>query len=192
MDYIVVGLGNPGQKYEMTRHNAGFLALDLLAQRLGAGPIRQAKCQSLYTCCTLEGRSLLLMKPQTFMNLSGQAVRDMAAAFHVPPERIVVVYDDISLPAGRLRVRRSGSAGSHNGIKDILYQLQSDQFPRIKIGVGAPDRDREDLKDFVLDTLDSDAYEGVKRAPEAVITLLCQGVDQAMQQFNGSGPISNN
>lgn len=188
----MVGLGNPGQKYEMTRHNAGFLALDLLAQRLGAGPIRQAKCQSLYTCCTLEGRSLLLMKPQTFMNLSGQAVRDMAAAFHVPPERIVVVYDDISLPAGRLRVRRSGSAGSHNGIKDILYQLQSDQFPRIKIGVGAPDRDREDLKDFVLDTLDSDAYEGVKRAPEAVITLLCQGVDQAMQQFNGSGPISNN
>ena len=192
MDYIVVGLGNPGQKYEMTRHNAGFLALDLLAQRLGAGPIRQAKCQSLYTCCTLEGRSLLLLKPQTFMNLSGQAVRDMAAAFHVPPERIVVVYDDISLPAGRLRVRRSGSAGGHNGIKDILYQLQSDQFPRIKIGVGAPDRDREDLKDFVLDTLDSDAYEGVKRAPEAVITLLCQGVDQAMQQFNGSGPISNN
>ena len=192
MDYIVVGLGNPGQKYEMTRHNAGFLALDLLAQRLGAGPIRQAQCQSLYTCCTLEGRSLLLMKPQTFMNLSGQAVRDMAAAFHVPPERIVVVYDDISLPAGRLRVRRSGSAGGHNGIKDILYQLQSDQFPRIKIGVGAPDRDREDLKDFVLDTLDSDAYEGVKRAPEAVITLLCQGVDQAMQQFNGSGPISNN
>ena len=192
MDYIVVGLGNPGQKYEMTRHNAGFLALDLLAQRLGAGPIRQAKCQSLYTCCTLEGRSLLLMKPQTFMNLSGQAVRDMAAAFHVPPERIVVVYDDISLPAGRLRVRRSGSAGGHNGIKDILYQLQSDQFPRIKIGVGAPDRDREDLKDFVLDTLDSDAYEGDKRAPEAVITLLCQGVDQAMQQFNGSGPISNN
>ena len=164
----MVGLGNPGQKYEMTRHNAGFLALDLLAQRLGAGPIRQAKCQSLYTCCTLEGRSLLLMKPQTFMNLSGQAVRDMAAAFHVPPERIVVVYDDISLPAGRLRVRRSGSAGGHNGIKDILYQLQSDQFPRIKIGVGAPDRDREDLKDFVLDTLDSDAYEGVKRAPEAV------------------------
>ena len=129
----MVGLGNPGQKYEMTRHNAGFLALDLLAQRLGAGPIRQAKCQSLYTCCTLEGRSLLLMKPQTFMNLSGQAVRDMAAAFHVPPERIVVVYDDISLPAGRLRVRRSGSAGGHNGIKDILYQLQSDQFPRIKI-----------------------------------------------------------
>ena len=188
----MVGLGNPGQKYEMTRHNAGFLALDLLAQRLGAGPIRQAKCQSLYTCCILEGRSLLLMKPQTFMNLSGQAVRDMAAAFHVPPERIVVVYDDISLPAGRLRVRRSGSAGGHNGIKDILYQLQSDQFPRIKIGVGAPDRDREDLKDFVLDTLDSDAYEGVKRAPEAVITLLCQGVDQAMQQFNGSGPISNN
>lgn len=166
------------------------MALDLLAQQLKAGPVNQAKHQALFTVCQLEGKTLLLAKPQTFMNLSGQAVRDLAAAYQVPPERIVVLYDDINLAAGRLRVRRSGSAGGHNGIKDIIYQLNSDQFPRIKIGVGAPDRARQDLKDYVLDVMDSDAYEGVKLAPQAAITLICQGVDQAMQRFNGSSPAS--
>lgn len=141
----------------------------------------------MFTLCRLEGKTLLLAKPQTFMNLSGQAVRDLAAAYQVPPERILVLYDDIHLAAGRLRVRRSGSAGGHNGIKDIIYQLNSDQFPRIKIGVGAPGQTQQDLKDYVLDTMDSDAYEGVKLAPQAAITLIFQGVDQAMQQFNGAG-----
>lgn len=181
----MVGLGNPGRQYESTRHNAGFLALDLLAQQLDAGQVNQAKHQALFTTCRLENKTLLLAKPQTFMNLSGQAVRDLAAAYQVPLERIVVLYDDIHLAGGRLRVRRSGSAGGHNGVKDIIYQLNSDQFPRIKIGVGAPDRSREDLKDYVLDAMDSDAYEGVKLAPQAVVTLICQGIDQAMQDFNG-------
>lgn len=180
----MVGLGNPGRQYEMTRHNAGFQALDLLAQKLDAGRLAKAKCQALYTTCRLEDKTLLLAKPQTFMNLSGEAVRDLAAAFHVPPERIVVVYDDINLPAGHLRVRRKGSAGGHNGIKNIIYLLNSDQFPRVKIGVGAPEQ--EDLKDFVLDTLDSDAYAGIKRAPDAVVDLICHGVDQAMQHYNGA------
>lgn len=184
----MVGLGNPGRQYETTRHNAGFLALDLLAQQLGAGRINQAKHQALFTFSSLEGKTLLLAKPQTFMNLSGQAVRDLAAAYQTPPERIIVLYDDINLAAGRLRVRRSGSAGGHNGVKDIIYQLKSDQFPRVKIGVGAPDRSREDLKDYVLDAMDSDAYEGVKLAPQAVVTLISQGADQAMQQFNKAGP----
>ena len=147
------------------------MALDLLAQELG-----------------VDGKTLLLAKPQTFMNLSGEAVRDLAQTFQVPPERIVVLYDDISLPSGRLRVRRSGSAGGHNGIKNIIYQLSSDQFPRVKIGVGAPQKGEEDLKDFVLDTVDSDAYEGIKRAPEAALTLIFQGVDAAMQAFNGAPP----
>ncbi len=115
-------------------------------------------------------------------------MRDLAQTFQVPPERIVVLYDDISLPSGRLRVRRSGSAGGHNGIKNIIYQLSSDQFPRVKIGVGAPQKGEEDLKDFVLDTVDSDAYEGIKRAPEAALTLIFQGVDAAMQAFNGAPP----
>lgn len=183
IDYILVGLGNPGPKYQTTRHNAGFLAIDLLSEKLGAGRLTRSKCKATYTTCSYEGRSLLLMKPQTFMNLSGEAVRDMANAYHVPPEHIVVLFDDVAIPAGHLRVRRSGSAGGHNGIKSIIYQLESDQFPRIKIGMGAPAG--EDMKDYVLDEIDSDAYQGVKAAPEAVLTLLSQGVDVAMQAYNG-------
>lgn len=183
IDYILVGLGNPGLKYQTTRHNAGFLAIDLLSEKLGAGRLTRSKCKATYTTCSYEGRSLLLMKPQTFMNLSGEAVRDMANAYHVPPEHIVVLFDDVAIPAGHLRVRRSGSAGGHNGIKSIIYQLESDQFPRIKIGMGAPAG--EDMKDYVLDEIDSDAYQGVKAAPEAVLTLLSQGVDAAMQAYNG-------
>ncbi|MGM9638938.1 MAG: aminoacyl-tRNA hydrolase [Butyricicoccaceae bacterium] len=183
VDYILVGLGNPGPKYQTTRHNAGFLAIDLLSEKLGAGRLTRSKCKATYTTCSYEGRSLLLMKPQTFMNLSGEAVRDMANAYHVPPEHIVVLFDDVAIPAGHLRVRRSGSAGGHNGIKSIIYQLESDQFPRIKIGMGAPAG--EDMKDYVLDEIDSDAYQGVKAAPEAVLTLLTQGVDAAMQAYNG-------
>ena len=183
VDYILVGLGNPGPKYQTTRHNAGFLAIDLLSEKLGAGRLTRSKCKAIYTTCSYEGRSLLLMKPQTFMNLSGEAVRDMANTYHVPPEHIVVLFDDVAIPAGHLRVRRSGSAGGHNGIKSIIYQLESDQFPRIKIGMGAPAG--EDMKDYVLDEIDSDAYQGVKAAPEAVLTLLTQGVDAAMQAYNG-------
>mgnify|MGYP003378102773 CR=1 FL=1 len=155
------------------------MALDLLAQELGVDRINQAKHRALYAFCQKDGKTLLL---------SGEAVRDLAQTFQVPPERIVVLYDDISLPSGRLRVRRSGSAGGHNGIKNIIYQLSSDQFPRVKIGVGAPQKGEEDLKDFVLDTVDSDAYEGIKRAPEAALTLIFQGVDAAMQAFNGAPP----
>ena len=164
------------------------MALDLLARELGVDRINQAKHRALCAFCQKDGKALLLAKPQTFMNLSGEAVRDLAQTFQVPPERIVVLYDDISLPSGRLRVRRSGSAGGHNGIKNIIYQLSSDQFPRVKIGVGAPQKGEEDLKDFVLDTVDSDAYEGIKRAPEAALTLIFQGVDAAMQAFNGAPP----
>ncbi|WP_458863348.1 aminoacyl-tRNA hydrolase [Acidaminobacterium chupaoyuni] len=185
VEYIVAGLGNPGRDYEMTRHNVGFCALDALAEKLGAGRIASAKCKALYALCSHNGKNLLLMKPQTFMNLSGEAVRDMAEAYHVPPEHIIVVYDDIHLAAGRLRVRRHGSAGGHNGIKNIIYQLNSDQFPRIKVGVGGPGE--EDLKDFVLSAMDSNTWEGVKRAPDAVIDLIDNGVDSAMQKFNSAG-----
>ena len=184
-DFIVAGLGNPGRQYETTRHNAGFMALELLAEQLGVGRLTKTRFQSTYAVCERGGKHILLMKPQTYMNLSGEAVRDMAAAFSVPPERVIVVFDDVSLPAGRIRVRRSGSAGGHNGIKSIIYQLQSDAFPRVKIGVGAPQKGVEDMKDFVLDTLDSEAYAGVKMAPDAVLAIIDKGVDQAMQLFNG-------
>ena len=185
VDFIIAGLGNPGRKYEVTRHNAGFIALDLLAERLGAGRLTKTRFQSTYALCSWSGKNILLMKPQTFMNLSGEAVRDMAGAFSVPPERIIVVFDDVSLPAGRIRVRRSGSAGGHNGVKSIIYQLGSDAFPRVKIGVGAPQKGVEDMRDFVLDTLDSEAYGGVKMAPDAALCIIEKGPDAAMQEFNG-------
>ncbi|MBR4875968.1 MAG: aminoacyl-tRNA hydrolase, partial [Clostridia bacterium] len=119
MDYIVAGLGNPGSRYERTRHNAGFIAADKLCDRLGGGRMTKVKCKALYEICRLGSHNILIMKPQTYMNLSGEAVRDMAEAFKVPPERIIVVYDDISIPTGTLRIRASGSAGGHNGMKSI-------------------------------------------------------------------------
>jgi len=144
--------------------------------------MKKVKCKALYEICKLGSKNILIMKPQTYMNLSGEAVRDMAEAYSVPPERIIVVFDDISLPAGRIRVKRSGSDGGHNGIKNILYHLQSDKFPRVKIGMGAPEG--ESLVDYVLDVMDGDALKGVKMAPDAVCTLIEYGVDQAMQDFN--------
>ena len=144
--------------------------------------MKKVKCKALFETCKLGSKNILLMKPQTYMNLSGESVRDMAEAYSVPPERIIVVFDDISLPTGRIRVKRSGSDGGHNGIKNILYHLQSDKFPRVKIGVGAPEG--ESLVDYVLDVMDGDALKGVKMAPDAVCTLIEQGVDQAMQEFN--------
>lgn len=187
----MVGLGNPGRQYEVTRHNAGFLALDLLAERLNTGAIRTAKCRALIACGSYAGKNLVLVKPQTYMNLSGEAVRDLAGAYKVPPERIIVVFDDLDLAPGRIRVRKSGSAGGHNGIKSIIYQLNSDQFPRVKIGIGDPQRSRdsrEDTADFVLSPLSSDSYEGVKAAPQAVLDIIAQGVDFAMQQANSKKP----
>ncbi len=144
--------------------------------------MKNVKCKALYEICKLGSRNILIMKPQTYMNLSGEAVRDMANAYSVPPERIIVVFDDISLASGRLRVRRSGSDGGHNGIKSIIYQLQSDKFPRVKIGVGAPEG--EGLADYVLDLMDGDALKGANLAPDAVIAIIEQGAEQAMQLFN--------
>lgn len=133
----------------------------------------------------------MLVKPQTYMNLSGEAVRDLASAYKVPPEHVIVVFDDLDLAPGRIRVRKSGSAGGHNGIKSIIYQLNSDQFPRVKIGIGDPDRSRdsrEDTADFVLSPLSSDSYDGVKAAPQAVLDIIEQGVDYAMQRANSKKP----
>ncbi len=159
------------------------MALDLLAEKLGAGRLVKSKHKATYAICTFDGKGVLLMKPQTYMNLSGEAVRDMAKSYNVPAERIIVIFDDIATPSGKLRVKRSGSDGGHNGIKSIIYQLSSDAFPRIKIGVGDPEE--ADMKEYVLDHLSTDAYQAVKAAPDAAITMLRFGVDQAMQDFNG-------
>ncbi len=169
----------------MTRHNVGFCAIDLLAEKAGLGRLRQTRCRALYGQCTLAGQQVLLVKPQTYMNLSGEAVRDLLEQCQVKPERLLVIYDDADLPAGRLRIRKSGSAGTHNGMRSILYQIQSDQFPRIRVGLGKADREHgEDMADFVLSPMDSLTWKAVQAVPDAVCDLLEHGVDHAMQEFN--------
>ena len=185
--YLIVGLGNPGPKYEMTRHNAGFLAVDLLALQEHVD-IKKLKFHALVGDVRLGGERCLLMKPQTMMNLSGDAVAEAANFYKIPPERVLVVCDDISLPVGKLRLRRHGSAGGHNGLRSIIGQLHSDQFPRLKIGVGQKPHPDYDLVDWVLGHFSpQDAKimdETADRACDAIECLLSQGMDRAMAKFN--------
>ena len=186
-EFLIVGLGNPGPKYEFTRHNAGFLCMDLLAQQLGV-KIDRIKFKSVVADVAIEGSRCILMKPQTFMNNSGEAVRDAANFYKIPPEHIIILFDDISLPPGKLRIRRKGSDGGHNGIKSILYLLGIDQFPRIKLGVGAKPRPDYDLADWVLSTFQKDELsrmkEAMEKACEAVPLLVREETDRAMNLYN--------
>ena len=187
VDWLLVGLGNPGDKYENTRHNAGYMVVDEIGNRKKI-PIQKLKYKALTNTTELGGQKVLVMKPVTYMNLSGEAVRQAADFYKIPAERILVISDDTALAIGKLRIRKNGSAGGHNGIKSIIYQLNSDQFPRVKIGIGESGRDREDTADFVLSPLSSDSYEGVKAAPQAVLDIIEQGVDYAMQRANSKKP----
>lgn len=186
-EFLIVGLGNPGEKYSFTRHNAGFLCVDLLAQQNGFS-LKRLKFRSLTADTTLAGHRCLVLKPQTFMNNSGEAVRDAAAFYKIPPERILVIFDDISLDVGRLRIRRKGTDGGHNGIKSIIYHLNSDAFPRIKIGVGKKPHPDYDLADWVLSSFKKDEQPPLKaaleRACEAVLLILDGQIDEAMNRCN--------
>lgn len=188
VEWLVVGLGNPGPKYEWTRHNMGFLVIDELAERESI-PVQRLKFKALTNTAVIGGRSVLLIKPTTYMNLSGEAVGQAARFYKIPPERVLVISDDVALPQGKLRVRRSGSAGGHNGLKNIIAHLGSDQFPRVKVGVGGKPHPDSDMADWVLSPFtgqDRKAMEeAISRAADAVTLLLDQGVDQAMAKFNG-------
>ena len=148
VEWLVAGLGNPGEKYAKTRHNMGFLTLDLLAEKEKIR-IDRLKFKAVTAQVTFGGARCLLMKPQTFMNLSGEAVREAAQFYKIPPEKVLVIYDDVSIPVGKIRVRPSGSAGGHNGIKNIIAHLGTDKFPRVKVGVGAPGQEG-DMIDWVI------------------------------------------
>ena len=189
--WLIVGLGNPGKEYERTRHNCGFNAIDMLAENLGC-KIDKGKFQGLYGQTTYNGIKLFLLKPQTYMNLSGRSVLQMSAYFHIPPERIIVMFDDISLEPGRLRIRADGSAGGHNGIKSIIQELGSQAFPRVKIGVGAKPHPEQDLADWVLGGFTANEQKAVdaslKSAGEAALCIIEQGVPQAANRFNGFKP----
>ncbi len=187
VDWLVVGLGNPGQKYERTRHNMGFLTVDLLAQREGV-KLNKVKFKSAYNILTFAGAKCLVMKPQTYMNLSGEAVREAVQFYKLPPERVLVIYDDVSLPVGKLRVRPTGSAGGHNGIKNIIAHLGTQDFPRIKIGTGAPAGGGADMIDWVIG-VPSQAerkvlLETFGRAIDAAECIIRSGCQKAMNDFN--------
>ncbi len=187
ISWLVVCLGNPGLRYEGTRHNAGFMTADAFAKahRL---EINRARFHALTAQCELGGEKLLLMKPQTFMNLSGEAAGEAARFYKIPPERVLVVSDEVSLPIGKLRIRTKGSAGGHNGLKSLISCLGSDAFPRIRLGVGAPPHPDYDMADWVLSSFQNqdavDMQKAAERAAQAVECYILQGPDKAMNKYN--------
>ena len=186
-EFLVVGLGNPEPKYDTTRHNAGFMAIDHIAQKTGC-KVNQLKFKSLCGMCEIEGKKVMLIKPTTYMNSSGEAVREAAAFYKIPPEKTIIIFDDISLDVGKMRIRRKGSDGGHNGIKSIIYLTGSDQFPRIKVGVGNKPP-RMDLADYVLGRFPREERglmeDAFKEAAEAVEVMIQEGAGTAMNRFNG-------
>ncbi len=189
--WLIVGLGNPGKEYARTRHNAGFRAIDALAEDLGC-KIDKLKFQGLYGQTTYRGNKLFLLKPQTFMNNSGRSVLQLSAYFSIPPQRIIVLFDDISLEPGRLRIRADGSAGGHNGIKSIISEIGSQDFPRVKIGVGAKPHPEQDLADWVLSTFGANEEKALScalpKAAEAALSIIENGVPESANRFNGFRP----
>ena len=190
-NWLIVGLGNPGREYEKTRHTAGFRALDILAEQLGC-KVDKLKFQGLYGQANYQGSKIYLLKPQTYMNLSGRSVLQLSAYFNIPPQRIIVMFDDISLEPGRLRIRADGSAGGHNGIKSIIQEVGSQTFPRVKIGVGAKPNPEYDLADWVLSTFSANEEKALAisldNAAKAALAIIDRGVPEAANRFNGSKP----
>lgn len=185
--WIVVFLGNPGPKYANTRHNVGFMTADVLGKTAGI-KIDRLKFKALTATCDIGDTQVLLMKPQTYMNLSGEAAAQAMRFYKLPLDRVIVVSDDVALPVGKLRVRRTGSAGGHNGLKDIIAKCGGEDFPRVKIGVGAQPHPEYELADWVLGAFtgkEADLIaEAVKTAAKAVETIITAGVDKAMNMYN--------
>lgn len=190
-NWLIVGLGNPGKDYAHTRHNCGFIAIDKLADKLGC-KVDKCKFQGLYGQTIYKGAKLFLLKPQTYMNLSGRSVLQISSYYNIPPERIIVIFDDISLGPGRLRIRADGSAGGHNGIKSIIQELGSQAFPRVKIGVGAKPNAEQDLADWVLSGFSAAEKKAMEfslaQAGEAALCIMEHTVLEAANRYNGLTP----
>lgn len=187
-EFIIAGLGNPGKQYEYSRHNAGFLCVDILCNRYGCKTDR-LKYNALTGLVEINGKVCLVMRPQTFMNNSGLAIGEAAVFYKIPPENVIIIFDDISIPTGTLRIRRKGSAGGHNGIKSIIAQLGSDNFPRLKLGVGERSDPDSDLKDHVLGKFSKEDLEKMRAAMEKAVDalpfIIGGDIDGAMSKFNG-------
>ena len=187
VSWLVVCLGNPGKQYENTRHNIGFMTADELERREGV-KVNKLKYRALTGEMKIGGERVLVMKPQTYMNLSGEAVKLAGAFYKIPPERVIVISDDVSLPLGKLRIRANGSAGGHNGLKNIIQHLGTDAFPRIKVGVGAPNHPEHEMVDWVIGNFTPAekkvVAEAVGRAADAIACLIEKGVSEAQNKFN--------
>ena len=189
--YLIVGLGNPGNKYDHTRHNAGFDVLTLLAEKLKT-PISRFKSRAMVGETFVGGKKVILCKPQTYMNLSGEAVADLMRWYHIEPGNLLVIYDDVDIAPGALRIRREGSAGTHNGMRSIISETGTQAFPRVRVGVG-PKKEGYDLADWVLSHYNSPqerqaAYDAYCRAADATLEYLAHGIESAMCKYNGQGP----
>lgn len=184
--FLVVGLGNPGSRYDNTKHNVGFETIDLLAYKHSI-KVTKLKSKALIGDGIIEGKRVLLVKPQTFMNLSGESVRDLMEWYKIPGSRLIVIYDDIDLAQGKLRIRPKGSAGTHNGMRSVIYQIQTDEFPRVRIGVGKPP-EGWDLADYVLSKFSPDERkvmnDSITAAAEAVASIIKSGLELTMSRYN--------
>ncbi|MCR5700769.1 MAG: aminoacyl-tRNA hydrolase [Lachnospiraceae bacterium] len=184
---LIVGLGNPEGRYDGTRHNVGFDVIDLMADKFGIG-LDTVKHKGVYGKGKIEGQTVILLKPMTYMNLSGESVAQVAAYYKILPEDTIVVYDDINLDVGRLRIRGKGSAGGHNGIKNIIAHLHTEDFPRVRVGIGKKPP-KMDLADYVLSHFSDEEkklmQEGYERASEAVALMVCDELERAMNDYNG-------
>ncbi len=183
--YVIVGLGNPGRKYENTRHNLGFIAVDQLADSLGIR-VSKLKFKALIGEGRFAGQKVVLVKPQTYMNLSGESVREIVRFYKIPPEKLIIIYDDFDIPEGTIRIRKSGSAGTHNGMRSVIQQIQTDQFPRIRIGTD--NGNKGDLISFVIGGFSkgevSMMEEAVLNAVDAAKCIVRDGIDLAMNRYN--------
>lgn len=192
--YCIVGLGNPGLKYENTRHNAGFLTIDYLASKYGID-VKKSKFKSLYGQGVISGQKVMLVKPQTYMNNSGEAVREIKNFYKFDIDKLIVIYDDIDIEFGTIRIRKKGSAGTHNGMKSIIYQIQDDKFPRIKIAVGKKP-EYMDLANFVLSGFTEKEAEvireEIKLAADSIETMIETGIDMSMNKFNSVKLLEDN
>lgn len=183
--YLIAGLGNPGKEYEKTRHNVGFTAIDYLAYKYNIS-VSKIKFKGIYGDGIIGGEKCILLKPQTYMNLSGESVREISEYFKIDTDKIIVVYDDVALEPGKVRIRPKGSAGGHNGMKSIIYQLQSDEFVRVRFGVGEPEHD---MTNHVLGKFSeadgNKVSDAIRTLPEIIESIIRKGVNDAMNKFNG-------
>ena len=184
--YLIIGLGNPEEEYSKTRHNMGFNAINKIAEQYGL-KVNKNKFQGLYESAIIEGQKVILIKPQTYMNLSGECVKQFVDFYKIQKEEILVIYDDMDIGTGKIKIRKKGSAGGHNGMKSIISMLGTEEFTRIRIGIGRPEHNGDDIN-YVIGSIPEEEIpkleEGVEKAKEAVIEILKNGVDSAMNKLN--------